>query len=265
MYQWNARDYASNSRGQEVWAQELLQLLALEPDDCVLDIGCGDGRTTAAIAQRVTQGQVLGVDLSEDMVRHARETHSAADYPNLRFARADARVLDFDSEFSVIFSNAVLHWIRDQVPVVHGIARALEPGGRLLAQFGGHGNTREMIASFESVATRPRWREAYAGFQSTYGFYSAEQYSSWLREAGLEVIDARLIPKDMVHADRAAAVGWLRTAWHPYTSPVADADRGALIDEVVDDYLERCPPDANGAVHVAMIRLQVQARKPHVS
>jgi trans-aconitate methyltransferase len=213
-----------------------------------------------SVAQAVPRGRVVGVDLSDDMVRHARTTFGHR-YPQLTFRQGDARTLDFTNAFSAIFSSATLHWIRDPAPVVAGIARALRSNGRLVAQFGGHGNTREVIAAFEEVTARPRWRAAYANFESTYGFYTAEQYAGWLSDAGLDVVEARLVPKSMVHADRDALVGWLRTAWHPYTSPIAQSERADLIDEVVDCYLSRSPPDANGAIHVALVRLQVQARK----
>ena len=159
MYTWNPQDYARNSRGQEVWARELLSLVDLRPDDVVLDVGCGDGRTTASIADSVPRGSVVGVDLSADMVAHASRQHGHPSNHNLRFQQADAAALTFVSEFSVVFSNATLHWVRDQHAAVRGIARALRPGGRFVAQMGGQGNCAELVATFEEVARTPRWRE----------------------------------------------------------------------------------------------------------
>jgi len=103
MYSWNPQDYAQNSRGQEAWARELLSLVNLQPGDVVLDIGCGDGRTTASIANRVPDGSVVGVDLSADMVAHASRHHGQASNHNLRFQQADAAALPFVAEFSVVF------------------------------------------------------------------------------------------------------------------------------------------------------------------
>src|SRR5882757_1470762 len=111
MYQWNAADYAKHSQGQERWAQELLAGSELRSDETVLDIGCGDGRTTAVIAQRVPNGTVLGVDLSADMVQHASDCFG--DIHNLAFQQADASALPFDSRFTLVYSNATLHWVRD--------------------------------------------------------------------------------------------------------------------------------------------------------
>src|SRR5690242_447741 len=216
MYDWNAADYAKHSAGQEQWARELIGQAGLAPDDRVLDIGCGDGRITAAIAQLVPRGTVLGIDLSADMVAHAARHFPASTHPNLAFRQIDARALPFDRAFTFIFSNAVLHWIRDQRPVVAGIARALVPGGRCLLQMGGRGNSAIAIRAFEQVADMPAWRQWYVGFESSYGFHGDDEYRAWLDEAGLIADRVELIDKDMIHADRAAFVGWLRTAWHPY-------------------------------------------------
>jgi trans-aconitate 2-methyltransferase len=261
MYTWNPRDYAQHSRGQEAWAQELLALLHLRPNDVVLDIGCGDGRTTRAIAKRVPEGRVVGVDLSAEMVAHAAAEHCHPPINNLRFAQADAAALPFTSEFSAVFSNATLHWVPDQRAAVHGIARALQPDGRVVAQFGGQGNVAEVIAAFEHVSGGPRWRSLAVPGELPYRFHSATTYESWLREAGFDIQECRLIPKDMVHQDTAAFIGWLRTAWHPYTAGVPLELRDAFLEETARHYLSGHPPDAQGHVHAASVRLQVRARK----
>jgi trans-aconitate 2-methyltransferase len=263
MYEWNASDYARHSAGQEQWARELLARAALVPNDRVLDVGCGDGRTTAVIASMVPEGTVLGVDLSADMVKHATEHFPANRYPNLGFEQADARALPYEDAFTLVFSNAVLHWIRDHQPVLAGIARALVPGGRCILQMGGRGNAAGVIRAFESVQREPQWRRWFEGFESTYGFHGDDDYRAWLKDAGLTAADDRvsLIEKDMIHADRDAFVGWLRTAWHPYTTPVPAEERATLLDAAADRYLQEFPADADGRVHVLMIRLQVEARK----
>jgi trans-aconitate 2-methyltransferase len=261
MYQWNASDYARHSAGQEEWARELLAGAALVPDDRVLDVGCGDGRITAGIARLVPEGRVVGVDLSADMVRHAAEHFPPCEYPNLSFRQANASALTFDRDFTLVFSNAALHWIRHHRPIVAGIARALVPGGRCILQMGGRGNAATVIRAFDAVQRLPAWRDWFDGFESSYGFHGDDDYRLWLNEAGLVPDRVALIEKDMVHADREAFVGWLRTAWHPYTSSVPADRRAALVDAVVDRYLDERPPDADGRVHVKMIRLQVEARR----
>ncbi len=259
MYTWNPEDYAQHSKSQETWARELLTQIDLRPTDIVLDIGCGDGRTTAVIARSVPQGYVIGIDLSANMIAHATTQHSQTN--NLRFTRADAAALPFTSEFTVVFSNATLHWLPDQRAAVQGIARALRPQGRAIAQLGGQGNVAEVIASFEQVASSRRWRTVTTLGDSPYHFHAATAYETWLQEAGMEIQECRLIPKDMIHDNIQAFVGWLRTAWHPYTAGVPDEMRDAFLHDVATDYLTRHTPDHQGRVHVATVRLQFRARK----
>jgi trans-aconitate 2-methyltransferase len=261
MYTWNPKDYAKNSRGQELWARELLALVDLRSDDMVLDIGCGDGRTTAGIAQNVPAGRVVGVDLSADMIAHATAQHCPAPTNNLRFAQADAAALPFTSEFSVVFSNATLHWVPDQHAAVKGIARALRSGGRFVAQFGGKGNVADVARAFDQVIAAPRWRDVVKVGQMPYTFNDASVYEGWLREAGFVVKECRLIPKDMPHDDLNAFIGWLRTAWHPYTAGVPVELRDAFLEETAGTYLRAVPLDSQGRVHVGAVRLQIQATK----
>ena len=260
MYTWNPQDYAQHSKTQETWARELLTQIDLRPNDTVLDIGCGDGRTTAAIARSVPHGSVVGIDLSADMVAHATAQHSATQ-TNLRFARANAAALPFTSEFTVVFSNATLHWLPDQRAAVQGIARALLPRGRAIAQFGGQGNVADVIASFEQVANTPRWRAITTLGESPYHFHAASTYETWLREADMEIQECRLIPKDMTHDHIPAFIGWLRTAWHPYTAGVPNELRDPFLQDIANHYLARHPLDDQGRVHVATVRLQFRARK----
>jgi trans-aconitate 2-methyltransferase len=261
MYTWNPEDYAKHSATQEIWARELLTQIDLRSDDVVLDIGCGDGRTTAAIAKSVPNGRVVGVDLSADMVSHATTQHCRPPINNLRFAQADAAALPFTAEFSVVFSNATLHWVPDQRAAVQGIARALHPGGRLIAQMGGHGNVSEVIAAFERVSGSARWRSVVTPGELPYRFHIPASYESWLLESGMEVQECRLIPKDMVHDDSSIFIGWLRTAWHPYTAGVPLEVRDAFLEDTARHYVAGHPPDDQGRVHVSTVRLQVRARK----
>lgn len=261
MYRWNAEDYAKHSAGQARWAHELLDDLQLKPNDVVLDVGCGDGKITATIAERVPQGRVIGIDLSADMVRYTREKYGAQYGSRLQAMQMDAAAISFDAQFTVVFSNATLHWVRNHQRVLAAVSQALLPRGRFVAQMGGHGNSGTMIAAFEAVMQRPQWRKLFQGFVSSYTFHHPDDYRIWLAQADLQAEEVVLIPKDMVHATSADLAGWLRTAWHPYVSPVPQERRDEFIDATVANYLTNSPPDSDGKIHVPMVRLQVRAFK----
>ena len=113
MYKWDALDYQKSSEAQLKLGRELIAKLGLKGGEHVLDIGCGDGKVTAEIASRLPQGSVTGIDNSRVMIELACHTFAPDEFPNLRFIRMDARELDFQSAFDIVFSNAVLHWISD--------------------------------------------------------------------------------------------------------------------------------------------------------
>jgi len=258
---WNPADYARHSQGQERWAKELFALLAPKPHERVLDIGCGDGRNTAELAAMVSEGAVVGVDRSPDMIKFAQEHFPPARFPNLSFLQADASALPFDSEFDAVFSNAVLHWVLDHEPVLAGIARSLRPGGRCVLQMGGQGSGADVVRALEACLRDEEWK-ASPPAEIPYGFHHPSQYCIWLQTAGLEPDSVELIEKDMVHPDVAAFTGWLRTAWMPYTSLVSAGLRDQFLQAVTERYVAAHPPDSEGRVHVRMIRLQVLAHKP---
>ena len=257
-YHWDSKDYAEHSGAQQRWAHELLAGLTLRGDERVLDIGSGDGKVTAAIADRLPHGSVVGVDSSEQMVQLARDRHGAQ-AAQLRFEQMDATDLRFDEPFDVVFSNATLHWVRDHRPVLRGIKRLLTPRGRMLLQMGGRGNAGAMLEAMASVLARDRWRPHFAGFEFPYGFYGPEEYGPWLAEAALRPVRLELTNKDMRHETADSLLGWLRTTWLPYSERVPADQRATLLDEVLAEYLKTHAPDADGVIHVAMVRLTVEA------
>ncbi|MFT4171464.1 MAG: methyltransferase domain-containing protein [Rhodocyclaceae bacterium] len=259
MNRWDAADYARHSAGQERWGRELIAQLELRPTDDVLDIGCGDGRLTAAIAAQTT-GCVLGVDSSADMIRHATEHHAGG---HLRFEVTDAAHLSYEAAFSRVFSNAALHWVPGaHAHVVAGVARALRPDGQALLQMGGRGNGEGIIAAFDAIKAGAQWRGYFVDFVFPYGFHAPDDYREWATQAGLLVRQADLLLKDMTYTDRTSFVGWLRTAWLPFVEPVPAGMREAYLEQVADAYLAAHAPDDAGVIHVTMRRLQVRLAKP---
>lgn len=258
---WNADDYARNSGVQAGWAEELIGKLALKGAERILDLGCGDGATTAKLAAHVPRGSVVGIDSSAEMIALALKRFPAAQNPTLRFQLADARTLPFEGAFDVVFSNAALHWVIDHRPVLAGIRRALVPGGRVLLQMGGQGNAAGVVAAAERLLADSSWARYFEGFAFPYGFHGPEEYVSWLTEAGLVALRVELIPKEAVHPSREAFEGWIRTTWIPYTQRLPEDRRPAFVTALAEAFLARHPADAAGRCLVRMVRLEVEALK----
>lgn len=260
-YKWNAKEYSQFSSEQEKWAKATIEKLDLKKGENVLDIGCGDGRVTAEIARQVQPGLVIGVDSSQSMVDLAGERFSRNNYSNLSFQCVDARELNFDNQFDVITSNAVLHWIDDHLSVLRGIYKALKPGGRVILQMGGKGNAGEIISVAEEVFNRQRWKKYLNEFKFPYYFFNVEEYKEFISQSGFSSAKIELIDKDMQHESKEKLAGWIRTTWLPYTQRVPENLREDFIKEITDNYIKKYPPDNDGIIHVGMKRLIVETTK----
>ncbi len=260
-YKWNPEDYKLSSANQESWGKGLLLKAGLKGRERVLDIGCGDGRLAALISQKVSEGFVLGIDSSREMIESARNSFPKDLYPNLEFIVMSAEEIDFEEEFDLAFSNACLHWVKDHPPVLKRVWQSLKPSGRILFQMGGKGNAEEVVKVLNTVMGKDEWMEYFTDFSFPYGFYGPEEYELWLSNAGFKVLRAELIPKDMLHHSREEFTSWIRATWLPYTQRVPENLREKFINEVVEGYLEKYPPDEGGIIHVRMVRLEVEAEK----
>ncbi len=261
-YAWDANDYAKNSQNQYQWAKELIPKLKLTGNEALLDIGCGDGKITAELAKFIPNGLVVGIDSSAQMIKLSENTFPNRDYPNLSFQVMDTRKLIFQNEFDIIFSNAALHWIVDQKTVLQGVQRSLKTGGRILFQMAGKGNAQAVLGILDDLLVEEAWKEFFEGFAFPYGFFSPEEYSEFLFEADLKPLRVELFSRDMKHAGEEGLAGWIRTTWLPYTERLPIEKRDKFVEEIVKRYIKNHPIDADGVVHLGMMRLEVEAYKP---
>src|SRR5882672_7756841 len=134
--EWNAADYHRLSAPQFYWGQRVLSELHLRGDECVLDAGCGTGKLTQLLLQNLPRGRVVGLDLSVNMVTHARPNLQAEFGGRAQFVAANLIALPFHEVFDGIFSTASLHWVLDHNLLFHNLFVALRPGGWLHAQCG---------------------------------------------------------------------------------------------------------------------------------
>jgi len=264
MHKWDARDYQKSSEAQLRLGRELIAKLGLKGSERVLDIGCGDGKVTAEIAALLPQGSATGIDSSQEMIGLACRTFTPGEFPNLRFIHMDACELNFRQEYDIVFSNAVLHWVSDHRSVLKGIYVGLKSPGRLLLQMGGRGNVADMIKVVQDVTAKPEWSPYFKGFIPPYSFFGTEEYSVWLPEAGLKPQRIELISRDMAQHGKEGLAGWFRTTWHPFIHRVPEVMQQDFINEVVEEYLRQYPPDASDVVHIAAVRLEVEAVKDAV-
>ena len=258
---WNAADYAANSAVQQSWARELIARLKLRGDEHILDVGCGDGKVTAELARAVPRGSATGVDASAEMIGFAKNIFPTKKFPNLKFHVMDARKIKFDRRFDLIFSNAALHWVDDHQAILRGMASVLKSGGRLIVSCGGKGNAQEVFVILRPELRSKNWGRFFRIMPRPYFFYAPEDYEKWLPKFGFKIKVLKLVPKDATYAGADGFAAWLRTTWLPYVQRVPENLREEFITAVTRRYLAKHPPDAEGKVHVRMVRLEIDAQK----
>jgi trans-aconitate methyltransferase len=244
---WNAKQYSENARFVSDLGMPVLELLAPLRGEDILDLGCGDGALTKKLADLGCH--VVGVDASAEMVAAAREL-------GLDARVMDGHALQFNNEFNAVFSNAVLHWLRQPQRVIAGVWRALRSGGRFVGEFGGNGNVATIVAALDDVL-----RERGIDSKALNPWYNptTEEYRMLLEGQGFKVRSIDLFPRPTALPD--SLVGWLETFAKDFAAAVPPSDRLEFFEEVA----RRCLPklcDSTGHWHADYVRLRFSTEKP---
>ena len=217
---WDPVRYAEHGRFVADLAGPLVELLAPRADEDILDLGCGDGVLTAAIAPKCRR--IVGVDASPEQVAAARAL-------GLDAREFDGHALRFDSEFDAIVTNAALHWMTRPDAVIDGMWRALRPGGRIAGEMGAAGN----VARISGALTDALGRRGIDG-ESRFPWYfpTPDAYRRKLAARGFEIRKMTLVERPTTLPGDIA--GWLETFAAPFLDAVAVDERPTMIAEVRD-------------------------------
>jgi trans-aconitate 2-methyltransferase len=224
---WDAVTYDRISEPQLAWAREQLDRLELSGAEIVLDAGCGSGRVTAELADRVPRGHVYAVDAAPSMVEHAGEALGE----RATVLCQDLVELDLPQPVDAIFSNATFHWVHDHDALFAALARNMKPGARLVAQCGGRGNIDAFRAAADSVAGEEPFDHFFVGWQRPWNYATAEETSQRLQRAGFSDVSCWLQPKPTTPAEPRAFVETVCLV--PHLDPLPEALRGPFIDRVL--------------------------------
>jgi trans-aconitate 2-methyltransferase len=195
---WDAATYDRVSAPQVEWALKVLERLPLRGDERVLDAGCGSGRVTRLLLERLPRGHVVAVDSAPSMVEHARE---ALDPARATVFQANLTELVLDDPVDAAFSNAVFHWIGDHDALFARLHAALRPGGRLVAQCGGEGNVQRLHEAANEIGSEQPYADHLGAWKGPWNFASAEQTAERLERARFTEVATWLEPYPVTPPD----------------------------------------------------------------
>ncbi|NDJ22447.1 methyltransferase domain-containing protein [Nostoc sp. B(2019)] len=226
---WNTALYEDKHSFVWQYGEDLLQLLNPQPGELILDLGCGTGQLTEKIAQ--AGAEVRGIDHSPAMIEKAKQN-----YPHLRFDVADASNFHVDQPLDAVFSNAVLHWVKEADKAIASIHQALKPGGRFVAEFGGKGNVQAianaLYTALEAIGI-PK-----AQVVNPWYFPSVGEYATRLEQQGFDVIYATLLARPTPLAEGEAGIAnWIQMFATTLLAGLS-AEQQMHIIHVVEQYLK---------------------------
>lgn len=244
---WNADDYAANGRFVADLGAPVLALLDPKPGERILDLGCGDGALTKCLVD--AGADVLGVDGSGEMI-------AASKALGLNAEVMDGQAMTFDNDFDAVFSNAALHWMPDADAVIDGAHRALKPGGRFVAEFGGFGN----IAAIRTAVRAAYSAEMGRPMPDDEKFFPTDtHYAGRLEARGLKVTECALIPRPTPLP--TGIRGWLATFGGRFFHGLSPEKREAVIS-ATETLLAHELQDEVGNWTADYVRLRFRATKP---
>jgi trans-aconitate 2-methyltransferase len=246
--EWDAETYDAVSDPQFSWGMEVLERLELRGDEAALDAGCGSGRVSAELLERLPEGSLLAVDGSAAMVAKARERLG----DRASYLVADLAQLEVDERVDLVFSTATFHWILDHDKLFARLHQALRPGGKLVAQCGGAGNVAKHAEAIVAVATRPEFIDHFQGLEMMWNFATPEETEERLRNAGFDQVRCWLEDKPVQPEDPYAFTTTVTMG--PHLAHLPEDLRRPFAEAVLE--VEDDPLVLN------YVRLNISARRP---
>ncbi len=226
--------------------REVLERLALDGDETVLDAGCGTGRVTAALRERLPDGHVIGIDGSPEMIVAAAVRLG----DGVELIVQDLEELDLGTRtVDAVLSTATFHWLSDHERLFARLRAALRDGGQLIAQCGGEGNTPELVAATAAVGARAPFASHLAGWRGPWNYAGPQQTEARLRAAGFGDIRTWLVQRPAPYDE---LVPWLRTN-------ALSAHIARLPAQLREPYLDAVAAQLGPDPEITYIRLNIDA------
>jgi trans-aconitate 2-methyltransferase len=260
--EWNAEIYHRVSNPHVNWGAKVIERIALRGDETVIDAGCGTGRLTADLLERLPTGHAIALDRSQNMLDLARDNLVPRFGDRVSFVQADLQELDpavIGQPVDVIFSTAAFHWVRDHPRLFAALYRVLKPGGWLVAQCGGGPNLAVLLSHAADLMATPRYAPFFAGWSGPWEFANDRTTAERLQTAGFVDVATSLEEAQTRMADAATFREYLTTViFGAHLARIPDEElREGFVDHLTDLAAVEDPP-----FFLDYWRLNLRGRRP---
>jgi len=257
---WPAELYHLNSGAQQAAARHLIQMLRLQGNEAVLDVGCGDGKNTAEIAALLPQGSMLGIDASEEMIQFSSRKYSSTENGNLKFKVQYAQDINYTDQFDVIFSSFALHWVLNIEGFFKKAHQSLKRNGRIA--FTIPMSISEALEESVALLLRdPQWASYFEGRELSFYMRDANFFDNLLSETGFVKTHFEVVDQEWIFPSRRDFENYT-SPWLPHLKILPDELQKQFFTQLMDQYVELIPVTATGALRFSFQRIDFIASKP---
>ncbi|MBA3817012.1 MAG: methyltransferase domain-containing protein [Parachlamydiaceae bacterium] len=251
-----ADNYQKNSGLQWEWAIESLKQFSFSPNDKVLDVGCGDGKITALIAQLTPQGNVVGMDISENMINQATSNFKN---DNIIFIQGNAIAIPFTQQFDKVVSFCTLHWVLDQKQALTSMKNSLKKRGMMLLILPAKAPNNIAIIS-EEIASSRKWSMYFPVFKKERIYFTADEYKEILKETNLTIQSMLETESITFYKNKAALIDWIKPLVNFIDHLEYDLQM-SFIEDIADQMILNDLQHPDGSIQIRHLKIEVVATK----
>ena len=257
-FEFDGEKYKKASSHQKEWANKILGEFNLNGNESILDLGCGDGTITNQLAEMVPQGNVVGIDASEGMIKTALDGKK---HQNIIFARIDIDEIKYIDEFDLIFSNATLHWVKDHKKLLKNVFKALKCNGTIRFNFAADGNCSYFYQVIKQAMTEEKYSNYFKEFTWPWFMPTIEAYQHLAQESDLSKIEVWGENADRNFENSDVMIKWIdQPSIVPFLKCIPEAEKNNFRNYVVERMIEKTKNE-DGTCFETFRRVNIRAIK----